>query len=46
MKYKDHFETEDYLYIIMEYYDNNLYKYLKDREIGMPINLIKKYLNS
>ena len=26
----------------MEYYDNNLYKYLKDREIGMPINLIKK----
>ena len=26
----------------MEYYDNNLNKYLKDREIGMPINLIKK----
>ena len=46
VKYKDHFETQNYYYIIMDYYDNNLYEilfeYHKETKKKIPINLIKK----
>ena len=47
VKYKDHFDTEENFYIIMDYYDNNLQRvffldeYREDNK-HIPINLIKK----
>ena len=40
-KYKDHFETKDYYYIIQNFYDDNLNNYLLKKK-RLPPNLINK----
>jgi len=48
VRYKDHFETEDYYYIILEYYDDNLGNFLKKNKIynkNLSPRLINKILN-
>ena len=46
-KYKDYFETDDYYYIVMSYYDDNLKNYLEHKEYLPPIliNKIFRQLN-
>lgn len=33
VKYKDHFETKSYYYIILEYYDDSLVEFLRKNKM-------------
>ena len=41
-KFKDNFETEKYIYIIISYYDGSLARYFKNNKKNLSPNLIKK----
>ena len=41
-KFKDYFETEEYNYTILSYYDDNLENYFKNNKKNFSPNLIKK----